>query len=575
MNIKPIPRQENNSFFRCSFLITLFVLILNVGWRDVPIVAKDGANEFANRVQSESAPNVLLILADDLGFSDLGCYGGEIQTPNLDALASGGLRFTDFYNTGRCWPTRSSLMTGYYPQQVGFDVIPGNPPIRRSRRPAWAGLLPGMLRGKGYRSYHSGKWHLDGGPTQNGGFDRSYCLNDHGRFFSPNNHLLDGKKLPKPNPTSGYYATTSVADHAIKFLKDHHEHHGDKPFFQFVAFTAPHFPLHALPEDIEKYKDVYDIGWNEIRQQRWNRIQKLKIVSGKLSKTEPEVGAPYKWPKQVAKFGEGEATLPVPWDQLTEKQKSFQARKMAIHAAMVDRMDQEIGRILNQLREQKQFENTLILFLSDNGASAELMVRDDGHDITAEPGSWKTHLCLGPGWSNACNTPFRRHKSWVHEGGIRTPLIAHFPDRISRKGQLDSSLGHVIDVVPTVLELAGVDHGQIRNVKSSQPALPGQSLLTAMSADLAGSSGNSDANTESLRTLWWCHEGNTAFRQGVWKIVRAKGGKLELFDMKNDPTEQNDLSSSRAAKFAELKGRWESQTESYRKLAEEVRRNKK
>ncbi|HZW31583.1 MAG TPA: sulfatase-like hydrolase/transferase, partial [Isosphaeraceae bacterium] len=404
--------------------------------------------------QQPRRPNIVMILADDLGYSDLGCYGGEIRTPHLDGLAAGGLRFTQFYNTARCWPSRAAVLTGYYAQQVRRDVVPGVPSGGKGTRPKWAKLLPEMLRPLGYRSYHAGKWHVDGMPLANG-FDRSYHLEDLGRYFHPRVLFEDDRKLPPVEPGAGYYTTIAIADHAITYLKEHAVRHGEQPFFLYLAFNAPHFPLQARPEDIAPYRGRYREGWEVVRAQRWKRIQELGLVSGPLSAVERQVGPPYPFPDALKVLGPGEVNRPIPWSDLTEFQRGFQATKMAIHAAMVDRMDQEIGRVLAQLRAMGAFEDTLIVFLSDNGASAEIMVRDDGHDPAAPAGSAASHLCLGPGWSTVANTPFRRHKTWVHEGGIATPLIVHWPRGLTARGELRHNPGHVIDLVPTLRDVAG------------------------------------------------------------------------------------------------------------------------
>ncbi|MFN9717592.1 MAG: arylsulfatase [Planctomycetota bacterium] len=510
--------------------------------------------------ESLKRPNVLVILADDLGYSDLGCYGSEIETPNLDSLAAGGLRFTSFYNTARCWPTRASLLTGYYPQQVHRDALPGVPGggAPKFRRPGWAPLLPQMLKSAGYRSYYSGKWHIDGSPAD-GGFDRSYELADQGRFFRPKRHLEDGKELPPIKDGESYYSTIAVADHAIKVLKDHAVGHPDKPFFQYVAFTAPHFPLQALPEDIEKYTRKYVDGWENVRRQRWERMRSLGLATtGTLSLAERQLGPPYAFPEDVAKLGPNEVILPVAWQELHADQQAFQASKMAIHAAMVDRMDREIGRILGQLREMNAMDNTLVFFLSDNGASAEIMVRDDGHDPGAPMGSAATHLCLGPGWSTVSNTPFRRHKTWVHEGGISTPLIAHWPKGIASRGEYRSSPGHVIDLVPTILELAGLSREMV--VGDEGPESPGVSLVRQFSqAD----------SSESNRNLWWLHEGNRALRRGDWKIVAAKDQPWELYNLATDRGEQNNLASSSADRLLELRNEWQRITDEFTALAKQ------
>jgi arylsulfatase len=506
-------------------------------------------------VAAAGRPNVLIILADDLGFSDLGCHGGEIETPNLDALAAGGLRFTQFYNTARCWPTRAALLTGYHAHQVRRDELPGIPSGGAGKRPAWARLLPELLKPLDYASYHSGKWHIDGMPIENG-FDRSYLLVDQGRYFHPRVHHEDDRKLPPVEPGSGYYATTAIADHAIRCLREHRERYGDRPFFQYIAFTAPHFPLHAPPEDIARYREMYRDGWDRVRERRWRRIQDLGIVSGILSPVERDVGPPYHHPEAMKALGPAEVDRPVPWDALTAGQRDLQAEKMAIHAAMVDRMDREIGRVLDQLRAMGAFDDTLILFLSDNGASAEIMVRDDGHDPAAAPGSARSHLCLGPGWSTASNTPFRRHKTWVHEGGIATPFIAHWPRGIAARGERRRTPAHVIDIVPTVLDLAGGKPPDTLDGKPVPP-LPGKSLVPVLARDGA----------VSREDLWWLHEGNRAIRAGDWKLVAVKDGPWELYDMASDRAETEDVAARHPERVRALEQAWTRRLEEFREIA--------
>ena len=496
-------------------------------------------------------PNVLLILADDLGFSDLGCYGGEIDTPTLDALAKNGLRFTQFSNTARCWPTRGAILTGYYAQQIRRDTVPGVRSGNGGTRPAWAKLLPELLKAHGYRSYHAGKWHVDGLPLA-GGFEKSYSLNDHDRHFAPKNHTEDDKKLPAADPKGGYYSSTAIADYAIKHLKDHVEKHADQPFFEFVAFTAPHFPVQAPAEDVAKYRKKYLAGWDDLRDQRWKRMAGLKL-GDVLPPIERDLGPPYANPDAIKKLGPNELNRPVEWKGLTAEQKEFQAGKMAVHAAMVDRMDREIGRILDVLRKAGKLDDTLVMFLSDNGASAEIMVRGDGHDPHAECGTGATFLSIGPGWSSLCNTPFRRHKTWVHEGGIHTSFVVHWPKGIAAKGELRSTPGHVVDVVPTVLELAGANPAKVAEGLKGPPHA-GKSLVPAFAKD----------GTVTRESIWWLHENNRALRMGDFKIVAAgKDAAWELYDLKADPTESRNLSKDQPAKLTELAARWKAEFDEY------------
>ena len=508
------------------------------------------------RAAGPSKPNILLILADDMGYSDAGCYGGDVRTPNLDSLAANGLRFTQFYNTARCWPSRAAILTGHYAQAVRRDAFPGMGGGAKGVRPQWAPLLPQMLKPLGYRSYQSGKWHVDGRPTECG-FDHSYVLDDHNRNFAPRNLSEDDKPLPPVKPGTGYYTTTAFADHAIKCLKEHAEKHADQPFFEYLAFTVPHFPLQAPPEDIARYKDKFIKGWDITREERYARQKKSGIVNTTLSALEREVGPPYAFPAEIAKLGPGEINRPIPWTELTTEQREFQATKMAIHAAMIDRMDHEIGRVLAQVKAMGAMENTMVIFLSDNGASAEIMVRGDGNDLNAAPGSEGSFLCLGPGFSSAANTPFRRHKTWVHEGGIATPFIVQWPKGIAAHGELRHNPGHIIDIVPTVLEIAG---GKPLATWEGNPvpAAPGRSLVPAFAKDGA----------VRHDYLWWLHEGNRALRVGDMKIVAAgKDAPWELYDLRTDRAESQNLAAKQPERVKEMAAEWEKHTAEFRALA--------
>jgi len=491
-------------------------------------------------------PNVVIIVADDMGFSDPGCYGGEIRTPVLDRLAQNGLRFTQFYNTARCWPSRACILTGFYAQQVNRDPM--------GTRPAWARLLPEFLKPLGYRSYHSGKWHVDG-KVLDGGFDRSYGLDDHDRNFNPKKHTLDDRPLPPVEPGSGYYTTTAIAQRAIDMLGEHQSGHAGNPFFLYLAFTVPHFPLHAPPEDIALYKDRYAAGWDTVRQERHARLTKLGIVGCPLPPLDTGIVPPWNLSSEKLReqVGPGEAARAVPWGDLTGEQKAFQAAKMSVHAAMVHRMDVEIGRVVAQLEAMKALDNTLVLFVSDNGASAEQIIRGDKHDPSAPPGSAPTFLCLGPGWSSAANTPFRLHKSWVHEGGVSTPLIVHWPAGIKAAGALRHTPGHLVDLVPTVLELTG---GKPLETQDGKPAPPfaGRSLVPAFAADAS----------VPRDFIYFEHIGNQAIRMGDWKLVSRAKTPWELYDLRTDRCEMDDLAAREPDRVAELSARW-------KKLAEEFR----
>ena len=499
-------------------------------------------------------PNVLVILADDLGFSDLGCYGGEIDTPHLDRLAAGGARFTQGYNTARCWPTRAALLTGYYPQAIGRDALPGGKGGAQGKRPAWAPLLPERLAAAGYRSYHSGKWHIDGDPRTQG-FARSLDVGRTGQndYFAPEGTSEDGAPLAADG---NFYATTAIGDHAVRCLADHAREHAGTPFFHYVAFTAPHFPLQAPADLVAKYRDRYRVGWDAIRAARCRRLRESGIVTAPPAEPEPDVGPPYQPPPEtLARLGPGEVDRPRPWESLTDEQREFQATKMAIHAAMVESMDREVGRIVAQLVALGELENTFLLFLSDNGASAEIMMRGAGHDPEAPPGSRQTFLCLGPGWSTAANAPFRRHKTWVHEGGIATPWIVHWPAGVSARGELRSQPVHVIDLVPTVLEIARAPEQQ---GGQAWPPLHGRSFAATLT--------NASARP-AHESLWWCHEGNRAVREGDWKLVATAGEDWELYDLAADRCETADLAAAHPDQVAALARAWSRIAEKCRGMA--------
>jgi len=501
-------------------------------------------------------PNFLIILADDMGYSDARCYGGDIETPNIDSLAAVGLRFTQGYSTARCGPSRSCIMTGHYAQETACDVM------TRGNIPEWTRYFPQYMKPLGYHAYHSGKWHIRFHPVATTGFEHSYTLIDQNRFFTPTAHLLDDQPLPQPRLSDGFYATKAIADHAVDFLKGHARDHKSDPFFFYLAFTSPHFPLHALQEDIAQYKDRFAEGWDVTRARHHKRMREMDLINCDLSKLEAGVYPPWNTPaqQQVARFGPGEVPTAVPWVTLTREQKEFQRTKMAIHAAMITRMDREIGRVLSQLKAMGAYNDTVILFISDNGASAEIMIRADGHDPAAAPGSAASHLCLGPGWSSASNTPFRMHKSWVHEGGIASPWIAHWPNGIQDKGKLRHTPCHFVDLVPTIVELGGGNPATAH--AEGGPPLAGKSIAPALSKD----------RSIDRELLYFNHNNNRAIRQKDWKLVAAgENGPWELYNLATDRCEQKNLIQTESKRAAEMAAQWKRTDEGFTNVREAAR----
>lgn len=494
-------------------------------------------------------PNLLVILADDMGFSDAGCYGGDIETPNLDRLAANGLRFNHMYSTARCGPSRNCILTGQYAQQNACDIMtPGN-------IPAWTKLAPEYLKPLGYRSYHVGKWHIRFKPLEGAGFDRSYTLMDQDRFFTPRRHLLDDQPLTPPKPGDNYYATVALGDHAVKFLEGHK---AADPFYMYLAFTAPHFPLHALQEDIDRYRDKFADGWDAARERRHSRMRKAGLINCALAPLEADMRPAWNTTdaQLLEKIGPGEVTKAVPWSTLTAEQKKLQRTKMAIHAAMITRMDREIGRVLDQLEKMNALDDTMIMFMSDNGASSEQLIRADGHDPAAAPGAGASHLCLGPGWASSSNAPFRLHKSWVHEGGISSPMIVHWPSGIRAKGQVRQTPGHFIDLVPTLVDVAG---GGKAEPGEGAPPLPGRSLRPAFDRD----------GTVPRDWLYFNHSNNRALRMGDYKIVAAgKDGPWEMYDLRRDRCEQKNLIQEQAPRAEKMAAIWKQADQEFVKTRE-------
>ena len=500
-------------------------------------------------------PNIVFILADDMGHSDPGCYGSEIiRTPHIDALAESGLRFTNFYNTGRCWPTRTCLLSGYYPHQVLSDPVYGVDYTVTKIEPATSRWFPTILTEHGYHCYHTGKWHIFRNVPEHVdmthsevGFEHSYRTED-GRHLRPRHLWEDGKEIPVPEEGTGYQASVAIVDHAIQYLREHKQKYDDEPFFEYIAFISPHFPLQAIQEDIDEYRDKFSIGWDEVRRLRKENRMELGFDDQPLHALEPERFAPWNLTPEelVTQIDPAETGRAVPWDSLTGTQQEFQAMKMAIHAAMITRMDREIGRFLNTLEELGYSDNTIIFFCSDNGASTEIMNRADKHTIGSDPGSADSYLCLGPGWSSAANTPFRLHKTWVHEGGIATPLVVHWPEGIKETGTFRNMPAHMIDMAPTMLELAGVDPVEL----NGRFEAPGISLVPFLRRDI---------NT-GRPPVFFHHEKKKALRDGNWKITTIEeGAPWELYDLSVDRGETSNLAEQYPEKLQELVTLWEDQ----------------
>lgn len=508
-----------------------------------------------SRLQSHQneKPNIVLILADDLGFSDLGCYGSEILTPNLDRLAADGVQFTQFYNTARCCPSRTALLTGLYPHQAGVGDMSFDLELSgyRGRLNDNCVTIAQILHEAGYFTAMTGKWHLGqehGVTPWNRGFDRSLSHQYGAVYFKnyPNESpfkpdrntqiFLDSHPLTLDDPTlpQQWYSTDLWTDYGLKFIDEARS--TQKPFFLYLAYCAPHFPLQALPEDITRYRGKYMVGWDKLRKQRYARQLDMGIIPSKW-KLSPR-GEGLKSPTWKANGS------PIPaWDSLSEDVKDRQDLRMAIYAAMIDRLDQNVGRIVKHLEKNDQLNNTLILFLSDNGACISGDVF--GFNVDNVPselwGTAKSYISHGTGWSNASNTPFRKLKCFTHEGGIATPLIAHWPKGIAHPGTITGEVGHVIDIMATCIDVAGAEYPKHHLSQAITP-LEGKSLIPVFQK----------GKREGHVALFWEHTGNRAIRAGRWKLVSEYTQPWELYDMEADRAELNNLADKMPEKVREL-----------------------
>jgi arylsulfatase len=503
-------------------------------------------------------PDIVLILNDDMGYSDLGCFGGEVDTPTLDRLARDGLRFSQFYNTARCSPSRASLLTGLHPHQTGIGILTYD-----SGPEGYAGNLnqrcvtiAQALKAGGYGTYMSGKWHVssnlreptDSWPMQRG-FDAFYgTIIGAGSFYDPNTLTRGNVNVEHEAHADGFFYTDAISDQAAAHIREHHAQHPDRPLFQYVAYTAPHWPLHAHEEDIAKYKGRFDAGWDALREERLQRL----VASGVL--------------RDIWKLSPRDPNQP-PWTEA--EHKAWLLRCMEVYAAQIDRMDQGIGRIVRALEETGRLDNTLVIFLADNGACAEdipegvsleelvdkLMIARAhtrsgepvhiGNNPTIMPGPENTYQSYGQAWANLSNTPFRLYKHWIHEGGISTPLIMHWPRGITERGAIRHTPGYLPDIMATLLDVTGLPYPEQWEGRPIAP-LEGHSLKPALQAELP-----------ERPPMFWEHEGNCAVRIGKWKLVRKHPGPWELYDMDADRTELDDLAAQHPERVRDMAAQYE------------------
>lgn len=526
----------------------------------------------AGNLRADERPNFVVILSSDMGYSDIGCYGGEIATPNLDKLAQQGLRFTHFYNAGRSCPTRASLVSGLYPHQAGMGWTTefSGPEGYQGELNHRCVTLAEVLGTAGYQTYMAGKWHLTPRPTPESveadavdrqnwplsrGWDHFYgTIAGSGSYFDPATLVRDEQLIP-PENASDYYYTDAISNNAAKYIR---ERDRQKPFFLYLAYPAAHWPLHAKQADLEKYAGKYDQGWDEVRGARLKRMHELGLVKENVGLA-PNIN-----------------------DWKNAERKEWQAKRMEAYAAMVDSMDQGIGRVLQSLRETGAHDNTLVLYLQDSGASqAEFKSSEarqkreklepkepipadqiqlatvpeytrDGKPVQwgrgVVPGPANTYMEVGREWANVSNTPFRLFKQFMHEGGIATPLIAHWPQGIKRKDEVESTPGHVVDFMPTLIELAGAEYPQqFHEEQQDIQSLEGVSLAPLFAGE----------PLKRAQPLFWEHEGNRAVRSGDWKLVaRGEKGKWQLYNLAEDRSELNDLAEKHPQRVSELKGAW-------------------
>ncbi|MCH2208369.1 MAG: arylsulfatase [Lentisphaerales bacterium] len=511
---------------------------------------------FLTSLQAAEKPNVIIILVDDMGFSDIGSYGGEIETPNIDALAYGGVRYSQFYNASRCCPTRASLMTGLHPHLTGIGHMTASPDSNKHDKgeefPNYRGFLnrhcatlAELLKPAGYSTYLAGKWHLgqkekSQWPLQRG-FDKFYgCLAGSTRFFSPDTDERQGRGITygnepvtkvKSTTDRAYYTTDAFTDYGIKFIEEGDK---DKPFFLYLAYTAPHWPHQAHEEDIDKYRGKYKMGWDKLRQQRLQRQKELGLFDQEL------------------KLSPRDEKVPA-WSTIEADKIDELDLRMAVYAAMIDCIDQNIGKLVTSLKKQGLYENTMIMFMTDNGACAEGATLGHGNIIDINKRNLETNNNYGAAWANVSSTPFRLYKHWTHEGGSATPFFMHWPKEIKAQKDWYRSSAQLIDIVPTLLEVCQANYPE--NLHGNKlHALNGISLTDSFTAK----------PLKRTKPMFSEHENNAFMIDGNWKLVgkgvaAAKGPnikKWELYDLKNDRSELKNLAPEKSERLKEMAKAW-------------------
>jgi arylsulfatase len=531
VRVMKLPSPLTSNLLFIAVLTSIFIAVLSSSEQGEKCHATE--NTIGNK--DAQPPNILIIMSDDMGYSDLGCFGGEIKTPHLDQLAYGGLRFTNFYSENMCWVSRAAMLTGVYHKT---SMVNG---ALHKQCPT----LPERLRPSGYQTAMSGKWHLGGKsyrvfPNDRGFNDFYGILGGAASFYAPA-HLHRNRKNVENEAGNDpdYYITDAISSEATRMIR---ATPADKPLFLYVAYTAAHWPLHAKPADIEPYHGKYSMGWDKLRKERLQRMKELGILKpeSELSPRHPQV--------------------PI-WKN--ENNQAWQQRRMEVYAAQVTAMDRGIGRIITTLKDTGKLENTLILFTIDNGGCHVEYGANRKGDYLPEttrdgrpmrpgnlphimPGPEDTYQSYGYGWANASNTPYRMFKQFDHEGGIRTPMIAHWPAGIKSPGRLIPAVSHLVDIMPTVLEVTQGDKDQDRKLKAAEIPQDGTSLAAAFTGPL-----------EHERTLFFHHARGSALRHGPWKIVRERKQPWELYHLKQDPLELNDLAKQQPDKLTELTKIWD------------------